>query len=662
MRSGQLVGALLGAVLAGAPAAASAAPAAAPDPEVEAIVAKADPAVMQVAWTTTDAAGTPRVHVEPVKDKAAARAVVARELDDQDTVAVSMDQVRKPLATNDSFRSQQWALDAFHAEAVYSLNQGNAPSQAIVAVVDSGVWASHPDLAGNVLPGIDVITDTVGTSTDHCGHGTHLAGIIAALANNARGVAGLAPRAKVLPVKFMDSACHGSVSDEAEGIYAAVAKGAQIINLSVGGAEDPNEDAAVQYALAHDVAVVAATGNDGCPASAGNSFPAAIYGVVGVAALGESLTPAGFSSCGSWVDVAAPGEGIVSTMIDGPASEVGCSPGVYYCFLSGTSMSAPYASAAIALAVSRCSLSGKDAVAAVLAKAHDVGPPGRDDATGNGIVDPLPVLQSGCSAGAGPQYEDLAGSGPYVRWYPNSDSGFTCDGKPVNVLGSEASETIVGTSGDDVILAGGGDDRILGGGGNDAVCAGAGNDYLRGQAGRDRLRGEAGADTMYGDAGADDLQAGAGDDRLVGGSDADYLEGGVGFDRVYYNDHPARVAVSVNNQANSGNGTDGPVGARDRLSFGVNSIIGGPGADTLAGSWGSDRLYGGGGDDKLYGNDGSDYVSGEAGADYLYGGRGRDSLMARDGVRDNRIDGGREGDSATIDRVDPTPISATARR
>jgi hypothetical protein len=628
---------------------------AAADPKVEAIVAKADAGALRVAWTTQDAAGRPTIHVAPVRDKAAARAVVARELADPGTVAVSMDRARKALATNDPLRTQQWALDALHADAVYPLGQGNAPTQAVVAVVDSGVDARHPDLAANVLPGFDAVARKGGGTADGCGHGTHIAGIIDAVTNNGQGVSSIAPRVKVLPVKFLNSRCDGFASDEAAGIVWAVGHGAQVINLSIGGPEDPNERVAVQYALDHHVAVVAAAGNSRCPS--GPEFPAAIDGVLGVAALTEQLGVADFSSCGGWVDISAPGDGIVSTMAGG-SPLYGC--GSPYCWLSGTSMASPYAAAAVALAVSRCSITGEAAVASVVAKAHDLGPPGRDDNTGNGMVDPLPVLQSRCSNGPAPTYKQLPGSDALVRWYPNRDSGFTCDGKPVNILGTEASETIVGTSGNDVILAGGGNDRILGGEGNDVVCAGGGNDYIRGQAGADRLRGDAGNDTMYGDSGADDLQAGDGDDRLVGGADADYLEGGDGFDRAYYNDHAGRVAVSINNQANSGNSTDGPPGARDRLSLGINSIVGGPGNDTLAGWWGNDRLYGGGGDDKLYGNNGNDYLSGEGGADYLYGGSGKDTLNAKDGIRDHAIDGGSDGDSATIDHIDPKPVSATS--
>lgn len=643
-----------------------ASPAVAADPEVEAIVAEADPEAMRVVWTTEDADGHPELHTEPVRDKAAARSVVARELDQPDTLVVAMDRRRKALATNDPLRGEQWALDALLADSVYPLNQGDSPTQARVAVIDSGVDASHPDLGANVLPGWDAIADTPGGTSDGCGHGTHVAGIVSAVTNNGAGASSLAPDAQILPVKFLDAACDGTVADEVEGIYWAVAQGAQVINLSVGGDYDPNEEIAVQYALDNDVAVVAAAGNDGCPAAP--QFPAALHGVLGVAAIGPFLEVADFSSCGDWVDVAAPGVDILSTMANGDPTD-GC--GNDYCFLDGTSMASPYAAAALALAISECSVTGESAVDAVLAKVHDLGPPGRDEQSGAGLVDPLPMLQSDCSNDPPPAYQQLPNSDPVVRWYPNRDSGFTCGGKAINILGTESSDEILGTSGNDVILAGGGSDVIDAAGGNDVVCAGdgndvvgggAGSDYLRGQAGRDRLRGELGDDTMYGDSGADDLQAGTGNDRLVGGPDPDYLEGGEGFDRVYYNDHTGPVSVSINNQANSGNSTDGPSGARDRLSFGVNSIVGGPGSDALAGWWGNDRLYGGGGDDRLYGNNGNDHLSGEAGADYFYGGSGKDSLSAKDGIRDHYIDGGSDGDVATVDAIDPKPVSATVVR
>jgi acyl-homoserine-lactone acylase len=242
----------------------------------------------------------------------------------------------------------------------------------------------------------------------------------------------------------------------------------------------------------------------------------------------------------------------------------------------------------------------------------------------------------------------------------------TCDGVVATLKGGPGDDTITGTSGNDVIFAGGGNDVVRGGGGNDRICGGdgddivyggAGNDYLSGDSGNDQIQGDSGDDSLSGGSGRDGENGGDGNDRLLGGSGADTLAGGFGFDLVYYRDHTAGVVARIDGKPDSGNSSDGPSGARDLLSLGVDGLVGTAVADYLIGGPGNDRIYGSNGNDKLWGVAANDYLSGEGGSDTFYGGDGNDALAAKDGARDARIDGGTGTDTATRDAVDPAPIS-----
>lgn len=301
-------------------------------------------------------------------------------------------------ATGEGLRRHQWALDAVDAEGVWA--GGTARAQ-VVAVVDSGVDGTHPDLTGAVLPGATFLADAARTRRDGwvtkdecpipvdendgkaldrygaCAHGTHVAGIVAALAGNGTGVAGLGRDARVLPVRVLGVDGSGRSSDVAQGIGWAVDSGATVINLSLGSrGRSTVVTAALRYAAKRGVAVVAAAGNEyeqGNPVT----YPAAEKGVLGVAALTPRRQRARFSAVGRFVDVAAPGVDILST-----------TPGGAYLFMQGTSMAAPYAAAAVALVRAfRPALSGPAAADLVRRSARDLGRPGRDDESGSGLID-----------------------------------------------------------------------------------------------------------------------------------------------------------------------------------------------------------------------------------------------------------------------------------
>ncbi len=320
----------------------------------------------------------------------------------RDVVAVAVDVPRRALGTApadpgpDPYRSEQWALDALDAEAVWA---GGTASGQVVAVVDTGVDPEHPDLSGRVLPGATFLggprsgsgwigapecafpSPATGAALDRyssCGHGTHVAGIVAAVSGNGVGVAGLAQQARILPVRVLDADGLGWDSDVARGIVYAVDAGATVINLSLGGpASSAVLQAAVEYAVAAGVSVVAAAGNS---ALEGNPvmYPAALPRVLAVAAVDEDLDRAPFSGFGSWVDLAAPGVDILSTM-----------PDYGLMSMSGTSMAAPYAAATVALVrAAAADLTGAEAEARVTATAEDLGAPGRDRYFGAGLISP----------------------------------------------------------------------------------------------------------------------------------------------------------------------------------------------------------------------------------------------------------------------------------
>ncbi len=259
-------------------------------------------------------------------------------------------------------------------------------AEIVVAVLDTGVDLRHPDLAGRLIPGTDVGSGD-GDPTDENGHGTHVAGIIAAASGNARGVSGAAPRVVVMPVKVAND--NGSIWDVtvARGMDWAISRGARVINLSLGGANaSPTVNAAIDRARSRGVVVVAAAGNGGDLVSQPGAYPPALavaavadrgaaYGAPGAA---ERYARASYSNTGPEVDLAAPGTSIFSTVPVRAGS---------YASISGTSMATPFVSAAAALVLSRDpSLTAAQVEAALVGTALDLGPAGPDSETGAGLL------------------------------------------------------------------------------------------------------------------------------------------------------------------------------------------------------------------------------------------------------------------------------------
>ncbi|HEY7148436.1 MAG TPA: S8 family serine peptidase [Gaiellaceae bacterium] len=198
--------------------------------------------------------------------------------------------------------SDQWGLRRAGFPFAWDVTRGSR--NVVVAVLDTGVDASHPDLKGALVPGRDIVNGDADPKDDN-GHGTAVAGVVAARANNAAGVAGACWRCSVMPVKVLGSDGTGTTSNVAAGIIWAVDHGARVINLSLGapGTTQALSDA-VSYALARDVVLVAAAGNSSTDEP---FYPAAAPNVIGVAATNESDRLYSWSNRGSWVHVTAPG-------------------------------------------------------------------------------------------------------------------------------------------------------------------------------------------------------------------------------------------------------------------------------------------------------------------------------------------------------------------
>lgn len=277
------------------------------------------------------------------------------------------------------FSTYQWNLPAIETEQGWNLSKGS--NEVIVAVVDTGVQASHPDLQGQLLAGYNAISSG-SAPDDDVGHGTHVAGIIGAITNNEEGVAGISWYNKILPVKALDNSGAGTTYSVAEGIIWAADNGAKVINLSLGNYADSQflHDA-IKYAYDRDVVIVSASGNDNTERP---GYPAAYEEVLAVAATNAAGERASFSNYGDYIDVAAPGESIASTYPDNQ-----------YAALSGTSMASPHVAALAGLVRSlNPSLTNNEVMELMTANAVDLGEAGHDKYYGWGQVDIYKTLRA----------------------------------------------------------------------------------------------------------------------------------------------------------------------------------------------------------------------------------------------------------------------------
>ncbi|MEU0147890.1 type VII secretion-associated serine protease mycosin [Streptomyces sp. NPDC006288] len=250
-------------------------------------------------------------------------------------------------ALADSVRSEQWYLDAMQAERMWEISTGR---DVTVAVIDTGVDASNPDLGGQVLKGKDLAPESPGDERDdYGGHGTGMAGLIAGTGQSGGGdgAFGLAPGAKILPIRLRDdtgkvNGATGSKNfndDVSVGIRFAVDNGAKVISISQGNsAGSVRLSGAVKYALEEGALVFAAVGNTGNEENS-VEYPAGTPGVVGIGSIGKDLQKAESSQFGPQVDLAAPGVDMIHA----------CGGKTGLCKTSGTSDATALASASAAL-------------------------------------------------------------------------------------------------------------------------------------------------------------------------------------------------------------------------------------------------------------------------------------------------------------------------
>lgn len=263
-----------------------------------------------------------------------------------------------------------WGIEKINAKSAWA--SGDTGAAVKVGIIDTGISNSHPDLIDNIKGGVNTIVASNGWNDDH-GHGSHVAGIIAAL-DNSIGTVGVGPQINLYAIKVLNSSGSGNLSDIIEGIDWAVANKMQVINMSLSTASNIQSfrDACARAKNA-GIVVVAAAGNSGGSVQ----YPGAYPEVIGVSAIDSTNTIASFSSRGTQVDLAAPGVSIYSTY-----------KGVDYATLSGTSMASPHVAGAAALVLARnASLTPDQVQARLQSTAQDLGDTGFDSLYGWGLVD-----------------------------------------------------------------------------------------------------------------------------------------------------------------------------------------------------------------------------------------------------------------------------------
>ncbi|MEU9604439.1 type VII secretion-associated serine protease mycosin [Streptomyces sp. NPDC048057] len=293
------------------------------------------------------------------------------------------------------YKGVPWSLQRVMLEELWKQSTGKGVN---VAVIDTGVDITHPQLRGavdaksgaNLLPkknkkGEEINVGKADGTDDAIGHGTKVAGIIAARKIDGSGFVGLAPGARIIPIKQNDADGNGSASTLADAVDHAVAKGAHVINISqdTAGAVEPDTvlKRAIQRALAENIVVVASAGNDGGGGNIKQTYPASFDGVLAVAASDRNNERAPFSQSGDFVDIAAPGVDMVSTV-----------PGGGHCADNGTSFSAPYVAGIAALIKAKHPKWTQQQIVAQMQQTAERATGGQDNRVGWGVVDPLRAL------------------------------------------------------------------------------------------------------------------------------------------------------------------------------------------------------------------------------------------------------------------------------
>jgi type VII secretion-associated serine protease mycosin len=281
-----------------------------------------------------------------------------------------------------------WSLQRVMLDQLW---QGTDQGKGVrVAVIDTGVDAKNPQLSGAVdkAAGRDYLTKGKGgdPTNDQVGHGTKVAGIIAARPSKDTGFVGLAPKSTIIPIRQNDADNSGNSDTMAQAITYAVAQGADVINISQDTTKPLSGTSAlaeaVRKAIEHNVVVVASAGNDGLDGKVKNTYPAAFKGVLAVASSDRNNERASFSQAGTFVGVAAPGVDIVSTV-----------PGGGQCTDNGTSFSAPFVAGVAALLKEAHPDWTTAEIVTQIEQTAERSVNGHDNFVGWGVVDPVRAVQ-----------------------------------------------------------------------------------------------------------------------------------------------------------------------------------------------------------------------------------------------------------------------------
>ena len=337
------------------------------------------------------------------------------------------------MTPNDPYYGYQWHLDnavygGINMESAWDLSTGSGVT---IAIIDTGIAEQATDLAGTCfVAGYDFVNNDYYPHDDN-GHGTHVAGTVAQSTNNDLGVAGVAFDACLMPVKVLDSGGRGTDFDVADGIIWATNNGAEVISLSLGGPESTTTKNAVAYAYGEGVTIVAAAGNDGPNGTPG--YPAAYDDyVIAVGATRYDETVSYYSTCGGYVDIAAPGgditvdqnnDGYGDGVLQQTFQKTGQGTQWGYYFMQGTSMATPHVSGVAALLISKgVATTPAEVREALESTAEDKGDPGWDPEYGWGIVDAYAALNYFTAPNVPPVAD---AGGPYTEM---ADVTITFDG------------------------------------------------------------------------------------------------------------------------------------------------------------------------------------------------------------------------------------------
>lgn len=293
------------------------------------------------------------------------------------------------------YEGRPWSLQRVNLDELWAQSKGKGVQ---VAVIDTGVDVKNPQLTDavdaskgkNYLPekndkGEKIDRGNAHGTSDTVGHGTRVAGIIAARPAKDTGFVGLAPESTIIPIKQNDAEGNGTAGTLATSIRYAVDAGADVINISQDTAKaikpDSTLESAVDYALGKEVVVVASAGNDGLGGKDKTTYPASYEGVLAVASSDRNNERASFSQAGEFLGVAAPGVDMISTV-----------PGGGHCSDNGTSFSAPYVAGVAALLKSAYPKWTAEQIVAQIEQTAERSIPGHDRLVGWGVIDPVRAL------------------------------------------------------------------------------------------------------------------------------------------------------------------------------------------------------------------------------------------------------------------------------